>query len=162
MPFFQYLRDFFKTPKTIAGLLFCCWMVVNFLPFRLVTEITDVDGNPSNYLVRTDAGFEDEFLFVPQLFLLIPVIIMFFSKKKIGFLFSLIFSALGLIPLVIINFVINFKMEINPPYHSLDEGFGYALLCLLVVILFMTSITFYIKTNDLKQNKDELIDQLIG
>lgn len=139
-----------------------CWIIINFLPFRLVTETTDANGNPSNYLVRTDSGFEDAFLFVPQLFLLIPLIILYFSKKKMGFVFSIIFSALGFIPLLLIDFVINFKMEINPPYHSLKEGFGYFSLCLLVLSFLITSIFFYSKAKENIQNDDELIDQLIG
>gem|GEM_PF-3535351 len=121
-----------------------------------------MDGNPSNYLVRTDAGFEDAYLFVPQLFLLIPLIIMYFSKKKLGFVFSIIFSALGFIPLLLIDFIINFKMEINPPYHSLEEGFGYFLLCLLVLSFLIISISLFSKTKENQQKEDELIDQLIG
>lgn len=139
-----------------------CWILINFLPFRLVTEITDADGNPSNYFVRSDAGFEDAYLFVPQLILLIPLIIMYFSKKKLGFLFSIIFSSLGFIPLVIINFIINFKIELAPPYHSLEEGFGYFLLCLLALSFLIASISFYAKAKENVQNKDELIDQFIG
>ena len=142
--------------------LFGCWIIINFLPFRLVTETTDANGNPSNYLVRTDSGFEDAFLFVPQLFLLIPLIILYFSKKKMGFLLSLIFSVFGLIPLIVINFAINFKMEINPPYHSLEEGFGFYFLCVLVLLFLISSISLFVKAKENKQDKDELIDQLIG
>jgi len=159
---FQSLKYFFKSNKNTAGFIFGCWILINFLPFRTVVELTDSAGNTTNDLIRSDVGFEDVFLFLPQFFLLIPLLLLYYSKKKMGYLLSIIFSLLAFLPIAFIYFVISFNLEIDPPYHDHKAGLGFVFLCVLNFFLIISSIDFYTKAKETKENEDELIDQLIG
>jgi hypothetical protein len=156
------MKQFFRRPKNTSLFILASLILLNFLPFRSVTQVSDNVGNPIDLFVRSDAGFEDLFLIIPQLFLLIPLTFMYFSKSKLGHLLSVLFSFTSLFPLAVVYFAITFNFELDPPYFNFSLGIGYVLLCILIIFLHVSAIDFYFKAKSKKQLNQDLIDQLIG